>query len=174
MLFDRTRSQDGDVRDNAHPSQAPGDRSRESSNRPLVCMIFFFASQMPRNLQQNTSQESDGQGKTQPAPVHRLDTLLSDVRPQAHRSPYVTRFETLPVEMAPPGRLRGTSRESMHDTLLLVNFKNKWAWEQWIQTKEWQSFMKKTETEGVFRRMPHVRCASSLRGLRDPVDVLLS
>lgn len=174
MLFDRTRLQDSSARDDESASPKQG-RNRETSSRPLVCMIFFFASQMSRNLQENTSQSSSDDGSpTQSSPVHRLDTLLSDVRPHAHRSPYITRFETLPVEMAPPGRPRGTSRESMHDTLLLVNFKNKWAWEQWLQTKEWQRFMERTEEERVFRRMPHVRCASSLQGLRDPLDVLFS
>ena len=63
-------------------------------------------------------------------------------------------------------------RETMHDTMLLMKFRSKKAREEWIETKEWQQFMEKTENEGVFRRIPHVRCAGSLKGLRDPMEVL--
>jgi hypothetical protein len=56
--------------------------------------------------------------------------------------------------------------------MLLVGFPHKRAWEQWIMTKEWQRFMRQTEEEQVFRRDPRVRCASSLKGLSDPMDVL--
>ena len=62
--------------------------------------------------------------------------------------------------------------DAVHDTLLLMKFRSKHAREEWIRTKEWVEFMEKTEDEGVFRRIPHVRCAGSLRGLSDPMDVL--
>lgn len=153
------------------------DDSEDRHEKPLSCTIFFFASQMSRNLEASTtssSAESMNERSHSSARVHRLDTLLSQVQRHADRSPYVTRFETIPVEMPPPGRPRGTSRDEMHDTLLLVSFKSKRAWEQWIQTPEWQHFMQSTEKEGVFRRIPHVRCAHSLKGLRNPLEVLMA
>lgn len=103
-----------------------------------------------------------------------MDTLLAQVQKHANRSPYVTRFEPIPVEMAPPGRPAGTSRDEMHDILLLASFKDKSAWQKWIATPEWQQFMQKTENEAVFRRIPHVRCAHSLKGLRNTFEVLMA
>ncbi|PGH09990.1 hypothetical protein GX51_00256 [Blastomyces parvus] len=171
MLFQRGQDKDGgDV------GQVQNTGNPEMGGKPLVCVIFFFASQMSRHIQTarippGVEPPSDQSG---PPKVHRLDNLLSEVQEHADASPLVTKFETLPVEMAPPGRPRGTTREAMHDTLLLANFKNKEAWREWIQTKEWQDFMQKTEREGVFRRLPHVTCANSLKGLRNPLEVLMA
>jgi len=60
----------------------------------------------------------------------------------------------------------------MHDTLLLVKFRSAQAREAFIATRGWGEFMEKTEKEGVFRRVPHVRCARTVKGLRDPIEVL--
>jgi hypothetical protein len=104
---------------------------------------------------------------------HPLDKLLSKVGIHAAFSPLVTQFETFPVEIPqPPGRKSKVPRELNHDTMLLIKFRSKRAREDWIATKEWREFMEKTESEGVFRRIPHVRCAGSLRGLSDPMEVL--
>lgn len=165
MLFDKARQY----------IHNDGETFQKGSDKPLSCMIFFFASQMTRNLQEpenSASLEMTTENTDSAHRVHRLDSLLAEVRQHAERSPYVTRFEAIPVEMAPPGRPRGTSREEMHDTLLLASFKNKKAWQQWTQTPEWQRFMQRTEQDAVFRRIPHVRCAHSLKGLRNPFEVL--
>lgn len=149
--------------------------SRREKEKPLACMIFFFASQMTCNLQNPaTSLESENVVGKSNGRHHQLDTLLAEVREHANKSPYVTRFEVIPVEMAPPGRPRGTSSQEMHDTLLLASFKSKNAWRQWIQTSEWKHFMQETADKGVFRRIPHVRCAHSLKGLRNPFEVLMA
>ncbi|PGH12301.1 hypothetical protein AJ79_04367 [Helicocarpus griseus UAMH5409] len=172
MLFQRDKPKDSE-----YDERAVNTGDQKTSGKPLVCMIYFFASQMSRNIQ--TANPAPG-GNTpptnhsEPLQVHRLDNLLSEVQYHAHLSPLVTKFETFPVEMPPPGRPKGTTREAMHDTMLLVNFQNKQAWREWIQTKEWQEFMQKTEKEAVFRRIPHVRCANSLKGLRSPLEVLMA
>lgn len=144
-------------------------RQKETPDQPLTCMIYFFASQMSRHIQTPAP----------PAPpTHRLDTLLKKISTHAAFSPLITRFETFPVEMPPqppgPPKTRTTvpDRDLMHDTLLLVNFRSRRAREEWIQTREWMEFMARSEREGVFRRVPHVRCAGSLRGLSDPREVL--
>lgn len=149
--------------------------SRHAKEKPLACIIFFFASQMTYNLQTPATDlnSETAVGKFE-ARNHQLDTLLAEVREHANQSPYVTRFEAIPVEMAPPGRPRGTSSQEMHDTLLLASFKNKNAWRQWIQTSEWKHFMQETADKDVFRRIPHVRCAHSLKGLRNPFEVLMA
>lgn len=167
MLF--TKTQRGQGRDE-HGESA----GRSAEEKPLTCMVYFFASQMPRNIQavKDSRETSSLLGdKSSPVYAHRLDTLLSEIGYHAHLSPFVTHFETFPVEMPPPGRPKNTTREEMHDTMLLAKFPHKRAWEQWVMTKEWQRFMEKTEREQVFRRVPHVRCASSLRGLSDPEEV---
>jgi hypothetical protein len=143
--------------------------SRREKEKPLACIIFFFASQMTCNLKSENSVAGEPEARH-----HQLDTLLAQVREHANQSPYVTRFEAIPVEMAPPGRPRGTSSQEMHDTLLLASFKSKNAWYQWIRTSEWQHFMQETADKGVFRRIPHVRCAHSLQGLRNPIEVLMA
>ncbi|PGH05942.1 hypothetical protein AJ80_08254 [Polytolypa hystricis UAMH7299] len=175
MLFQRAAPKGKSGSD----SEDPGPKEiRNTYERPLVCMIYFFASQMPRNIESITPPKEGvlpmGARQGDTLQVHRLDSLLSEVQYHARLSRLVTRFETFPVEMPPPGIPRGMSREYMHDTLLLVSFRNKHAWEQWILTKPWQKFMERTEQEGVFRRIPHVRCAGSLKGLRDPLEVLMS
>jgi hypothetical protein len=128
---------------------------------PLTCMMYFFASQMRQNIQPSGSTP----------PTHPLDKLLSKIGVHAAFSPLVTRFETFPVEVPlPPSKV--SDKEANHDTLLLVKFRSKRAREEWIATREWREFMERTEREGVFRRLPHVRCAGSLRGLGDPMEVL--
>lgn len=158
MLLDRTT-----VGEEASAKQ------KETPDQPLTCMIYFFASQMSRHIQTPAPPAQ---------PTHRLDTLLKKMSTHAAFSPLITRFETFPVELPPqpPGPLKRKTtvpnRDLMHDTLLLVNFRSRRAREEWIQTREWMEFMERTEREGVFRRVPHVRCAGSLRGLSDPREVL--
>ncbi|EED17605.1 hypothetical protein TSTA_114180 [Talaromyces stipitatus ATCC 10500] len=149
MLFSKNRNHSTDGEEPTTPHK---------QERPLSCMIFFFASQMLSNLEaRSASSESTAEAGVLPKKAHRLDVLLAEVGEHANRSPYVTRFEPIPVEMSPPGRPKGTSRDEMHDVLLLASFKNKSAWQKWIETPEWQRFMQRTENEGVFRRIPHVR-----------------
>jgi len=158
MLLERTAA----ARANTHPPSTSTERSEPS----LTCMIYFFASQMSRNVQ--TPSPPD-----QGPPVHRLEKLISKVGAHAAFSPLVTQFETFPVQIPElTGRKPKFSKDSMHDTMLLIKFRSKRAREEWIATKEWIEFMQKTESEGVFRRIPHVRCAGSLRGLSDPMEVL--
>ena len=127
-------------------------------------MMYFFVSQMSWNMQ--TPDEAP--------PAHPLDKLLARLGVHAAFSPLVTQFETFPVEIPqPPGTRRSkVPKEVMHDTMLLIKFRSKRAREEWIATKEWGEFREKTESEGVFRRLPHVRCAGTLRGLSDPMEVL--
>lgn len=168
MPFGNNQSRQG------HEDQKGRHSNDEADEKPLTCMIYFFASQMPRNIQvaqHSHVPSSSTADKGPPAYTHRLDTLLSEVKYHAHLSPFVNRFETYPVDMPPPGPPKNVSREAMHDTMLLVKFPHKRAWDQWIMTKEWQHFMEKTESEKVFREMPHVRCATSVKGLHDPADV---
>ncbi|KAH8701817.1 hypothetical protein BGW36DRAFT_394621 [Talaromyces proteolyticus] len=166
MLFDKAR-QFSDVEES--------ETTRREQGKPLSCIIYFFASQMSYNLESPaTGLDTKTENGHSSEKVHRLDTFLAEVQEHANNSPYVTRFETIPVEMTPPGRPKGTSRQEMHDTLLLASFKNKTAWRRWIETPEWQQFMQKTEKNAVFRRIPHVRCAHSLKGLRNPFEVLMA
>jgi hypothetical protein len=151
------------------PSSEPDD--------PLTCMIYFFASQMSRNLQ-TASASPVGKSSSNPvgAPAHRLDTLLAKIGVHASFSPLITQFETFPVEIPEvPAQSKWRTKppkESVHDTMLLVKFRSKRAREEWIETREWREFMQQTEVEGVFRRIPHARCARSLKGLRDPIEIL--
>ncbi|EEH02858.1 predicted protein [Histoplasma capsulatum G186AR] len=62
----------------------------------------------------------------------------------------------------------------MQDEMLLVDFKNAQAWNEWVQTKEWQDFMQKTEKGGVFRCLHHEACTNSLRGLRGPIGAIMA
>ena len=145
---------------------------------PLTCMIYFFASQMSRNLQTAAPlpfQQKPGQTAATTS-VHRLDTLLAKIGVHASFSPLITQFETFPVEapeIAAQSKWRTKPpKDPIHDTMLLVRFRSKKAREEWIETREWQDFMKQTEAEGIFRRIPHIRCARSLKGLRDPIEIL--
>ncbi len=162
-------------------------RSTEEGNAPtstpprpddsLTCMIYFFASQMSRNLQTAPSASSRKSGQIHAnTPVHRLDTLLAKIGVHASFSPLINQFETYPVEIPEvPAQSKWRTKqpkEAIHDTMLLVKFRSKRAREEWIETKEWREFMQQTEAEDVFRRIPHVRCARSLRGLRDPIEIL--
>ena len=156
MLLERTAA--GRSR---HPKAAS-----EDAEQPLTCMMYFFASQMSRNILTRSSPDPS-------PPVHPLDKLLSKVGRDAAFSPLVTQFETFPVEIPEmPGKKPQLPKGVMHDTMLLMKFRSKRARQEWIATKEWMEFMEKTESEGVFRRIPHVRCAGSLRGLSDPMEVL--
>lgn len=135
-------------------------------------MIYFFASQMQKHV---SKPAEDVQRSNPPnVQIHRLDALLAKVGMHASYSPLVARFETIPVEIPEtPGSSRPKApRHTVHDTVLLMKFGSKRAREEWIATREWQEFMEKTEKEAVFRRIPHVRCARSMKGLMDPIDVL--
>ncbi|KAF3406940.1 hypothetical protein DPV78_001527 [Talaromyces pinophilus] len=162
------------VDSNSSTHHEPEESSRKHG-KPLSCMIFFFASQMLSNLESPAaSGGSADESRISRTRAHRLDVLLAEVGEHANHSPYVTRFEPIPVEMSPPGRPTGTSRDEMHDVLLLASFKDKTAWQKWIETPEWQRFMQRTENEAVFRRIPHVRCAHSHKGLRNTLEVLMA
>jgi len=149
-------------------------RFLRDGERPLTCMFYFFASQMKRNIQ--PPDPDLVQRRMADGPTHRMDTLLARIGLYAAHSPLITSFETYPVDIpdAPGFSAKNPKppREVVHDTMLLMKFRDKRAREEWIATKEWQEFMQKTEAEKVFRRMPHVRCASSVRGLMDPIDIL--
>lgn len=180
MLFQRAATADS--------SPSPSD-SREitaarstgsklaDGDRPLTCMFFFFASQMKHNLQA-ADQELVRRGRMPDCPTHKLDSMIDRIGMHASYSPLISKFDTYPVEI--PENVAGSrskaalSRQEAHDTVMMIKFRDKRAREDWIATKEWQDFMHSTDAEGVFRRMPHVRCASSLRGLMDPVDSLLA
>jgi hypothetical protein len=171
MLLQRTNL----GRSNEEEKTAPSSPSRPED--PLICMMYFFASQMGRNLQSTPQSSIDRSGQLSTTTlVHRLDTLLARVGIHASFSPLITQFETFPVEISEvhaQSRWRtNPPKNSIHDTMLLVKFRSKRAREEWIETREWREFMQKTEAEGVFRRIPHVRCARSLKGLKDPIEVL--
>ncbi|KIX10050.1 uncharacterized protein Z518_01131 [Rhinocladiella mackenziei CBS 650.93] len=152
-----------------------GAKDAADSERPLTCMFFFFASQMKRNIQP-ADQDLVRRGKMADQPTHQLDSMVARIGMHAAHSPLVTKFETYPVEIPDaPGfskRNPKPSREEVHDTVMLMKFRDKRARQEWIASKEWQEFMQKTDDHQVFRRMPHVRCASSVRGLMDPMDIL--
>ncbi|KIW20380.1 hypothetical protein PV08_00955 [Exophiala spinifera] len=175
MLLRRTDTDATSAARDANGQQKVNNQMADSQ-RPLTCMFYFFASQMKRNIQR-ADEDLVQRGKLPDEPIHRLDTMIARLRMHAAYSPHITKFETYPVEIpdAAPTWLKRPPRpspEEVHDTVMLMKFRNKGAREEWIATKEWQEFMTKTEGEQVFRRMPHVRCASSLRGLMDPVDIL--
>ena len=176
-VFDEKRAQQkqahGKPKDEEGGQTATAPPTQEE--KPLACMIYFFASQMSRHLRQ--AESSDRNSFQAPYPQHRLDELLDKVKVHAAFSPLVTRFETIPVEIPPVPTKHsrsgeGPPKESMHDTVAIMKFRSKRAWKEWIATPEWVDFMEKTERDGVFRRMPHVRCANSLKGLSDPREVL--
>lgn len=158
--------------------EAPSSSSSTSQpDDPLACLIYFFVSQMSQNLSIVAARSSSkSSGTTDSHTVHRLDTLLAKINVHASFSPLITYFETFPVEIPPtPAQLNLQNKqpkEAVHDTLLLVKFRSKRAREEWIETREWRDFMQQTEAENVFRRIPHVRCARSLKGLKDPIEVL--
>lgn len=146
--------------------------------RPLTCMFLFFASQMHRNIQA-ADPDLVRRGVMPDQPTHQLDSMLARVGMHAVHSPLISKFQTFPVEI--PSGAGSTSefsedatsmREEFHDTVMMMKFRDKRAREEWIATREWQAFMRDTEVNDVFRRMPHVRCASSARGLMDPWDSL--
>jgi hypothetical protein len=145
------------------------------AERPLTCMFFFFASQMKRNIQP-ADPDLVRRGVVKDRSTHRLDTMIARMGMHAAHSSLVTQVQTAPVEIpdAPGWSKRNPkpSREDVHDTVMFMKFRDKGAREEWIATKEWQDFMRSTEAEPVFRRIPHVRCASSMKGLMDPIDML--
>lgn len=160
------------------PGESEADRRATQladGERPLTCMFFFFASQMKRNIQP-ADPDLVKRGKMPDRPTHQLDSMLARIGMHAAHSPLVSKFQTFPVEI--PDSLGFSSknpkpaREEAHDTVMMMKFRDKRAREEWIATKEWQEFMRNTDGQDVFRRMPHVRCASSMRGLMDPMDSL--
>ena len=145
------------------------------SDKPITCMFYFFASQMEKNIE-SADPDLVRRQKIPDRPTHKFENMLARIGIHASYSPLVSRFETYLVEIpdapaASAGNLK-EQRETVHDTVLMMKFRSKRGREDWIATKEWQAFMKRTESEDVFRRMPHVRCASSTRGLMDPIDIL--
>ncbi|KAI1613831.1 hypothetical protein EDD36DRAFT_208517 [Exophiala viscosa] len=173
MRFQRTS-----LAEQAESSQTKVQRDERKARdyeRPLTCMFFFFASQMKRNIQP-ADPDLVRRGKIVDQPTHRLDSMLARLEMHAALSPLVTDLQTYPVEIpdAPAFSQKDPkpSREEVRDSVMTIKFRDKRAREEWIATKEWQDFMAKTEGEQVFRRMPHVRCASSMRGLMDPLDML--
>lgn len=171
MLLQRTNLSRSTEEGNA-PSAAPS-----KHDEPLTCIMYFFASQMSRNLQTAPSSSVSKIGQTTATPpVHRLDTLLVKIGVHASFSQLITQFETFPVEIpevaAQSKWRKRPSKEAFHDTMLLVKFRSTKAAEEWIETREWMEFIQQTEAENVFRRIPHVRCARSLKGLRDPIEIL--
>lgn len=158
-------------------SSSSSSSSPSQPDDPLACMIYFFASQMNRNLSLAAIRSDSRSGEsTDIVKVHRLDTLLAKISVHASFSPLITYFETFPVEIPPTTaqlkRQNKPPKEAVHDTLLLVKFRSKRAREEWIETREWREFMQQTEAEDIFRRIPHVRCARSFKGLKDPIEVL--
>jgi hypothetical protein len=148
----------------------------ENAPQPLTCMFYFFASQMKHNVQ-SADPDLVARKRIADKPTHKLDNMLAWIGMQAAYSPLVASFETYPVEIPDaPGFGKNNpkpSREQVHDTVLMMKFRDKRAREEWIATREWQDFMKKSNADpSLFRRMPHVRCASSAKGLMDPIDVL--
>lgn len=143
--------------------------------RPLTCMFYFFASQMKRNIQP-ADPDLVRRGKMPDRPTHQLDSMLARIGMHAAHSPLISKFEAFPVEIPDsPGSTSESPKhpqEQFHDTVMMMKFRDKRAREEWIVTKEWQEFMTNTNGQDVFRRMPHVRCASSVRGLMDPMDSL--
>ncbi|KEF61133.1 uncharacterized protein A1O9_02698 [Exophiala aquamarina CBS 119918] len=177
MLLQRTtaaaprRSKPGKSEADHQPKQVA------EGERPLTCMFYFFASQMKRNIQP-ADPDLVRRGKMPDRPTHQLDSMLTRIGMHAAHSPLVAKFETFPVEIPDLQRESSNgprpSREEVHDTVMMMKFRDKRAREEWIVTKEWQEFMTNTNGQDVFRRMPHVRCASSVKGLMDPMDSLTS
>lgn len=176
MLLQRTNLGE----QNAAAKTADADHRQPSDgDRPLTCMFYFFASQMQRNIQP-ADQDLVRRGSMADKPTHQLDSMITRLGTKAAFSPLVSKFETYPTEIPDPRpesirrKNPAPSPEEFHDTVVIMKFRDKRARQEWIATKEWQEFMQKTEGQEVFRRMPHVRCASSVRGLMDPWDILTS
>ncbi len=152
-------------------------RQAADGERPLTCMFYFFASQMQRSIQP-ADQDLVRRGKVEDKSTHQLDSMIARLSMQAAFSSLIQKFDTYPTEIPDPRpetlrrKKPAPSAEEVHDTVLIMKFRDKRARQDWIATKEWQDFIQKTDAKGVFRRMPHVRCASSVRGLMDPVDIL--
>lgn len=141
-------------------------------------MFYFFASLMQHNIQ-TADPDLVRRNRVTDQPTHKLDTMLARIGMHAAYSPLITNFETYPVKIPDaPGFRDKSSRlpgDTVHDTVLMVKFRDRRAREDWVATKEWQDFMRSADSDpSMFRRMPHVRCASSVKGLMDPIDVLTS
>ncbi|OCT54964.1 hypothetical protein CLCR_03153 [Cladophialophora carrionii] len=175
MLLRRTSlSEQHAARETPAEQQA---RHAADGERPLTCMFYFFASQMKRNIQP-ADPDLVRRGTIEDKPIHQLDSMIARLGMQAAFSPLVSKFDTYPAEIPDP-RPESSRRKKpapppgeVHDTVLIMKFRDKRAQQEWIATREWQEFVQKTEGQEVFRRMPHVRCASSVRGLMDPMDIL--
>ncbi|KAJ9612138.1 hypothetical protein H2200_003735 [Cladophialophora chaetospira] len=152
-------------------------RQAADDGRPLTCMFYFFASQMKRNIQP-ADEDLVRRGRIEDKPTHQLDSMIARISMHAAFSPLVAKFATYPTQIPDPRpepsrrKRPAPPQKEVHDTVLIMKFRDKRARREWIATKEWQDFMQQTDRKEVFRRMPHVRCASSVRGLMDPVDIL--
>ncbi|KIV91373.1 hypothetical protein PV10_05918 [Exophiala mesophila] len=177
MQFQRMTSSTSPAADSRGIEARPKGAQIADGDKPLTCMFFFFASQMKHNLQA-ADPDLVRRGRMLDRPTHKLNSMIDRIGMHASYSPLIAKFETYPVEIpeprAGPRPKQRLSREEAHDTIMMIKFRDKRAREDWIATKEWQEFVQSTDSERVFRRMPHVRCASSLRGLMDPVDSLLA
>lgn len=175
MLFERTNSK-GSPPDNASSKFIIPHNPKPE--QPLTCMFYFFASQMKHNIQ-SADPDLVRRNRLPNRPTHRLDNLLARIGMHAAYSPLIADFQTYPIDVSDALGDRkdnlSHSREVVHDTVLLMKFRNRRAREEWIATQEWQDFMQKANADPpIFRRMPHVRCASSIKGLMDPIDILTS
>jgi hypothetical protein len=82
-----------------------------AGERPLTCMVYFFASQMKKHVEDNRADQRlalEKQG--QATPIHRLDSLQSKVKIHASYFPLITRFETILVE-TPQAERTGGNRQ---------------------------------------------------------------
>lgn len=170
------------------------DGASRPEDRPLACMFYFFHSQMSQHT--STAPDPDlvsRRRQTPDQPVHRLDTHLTRLQMHAAFSPLVKSFDRYPVAIdpttaalsrgangrrfpptlaPPPPSLESHKGQQAYDTVLLMRFRSKRAREEWMVSREWQEFYRSVEGEKVCRRMPHVRCARSIKGLMDVRDVL--
>lgn len=169
-----------------------------NEDKPLTCLFYFFHSQMSHHVCSAPDPDLVSRGRqSSDAPVHRLDTLLTRLKMHATFSPLIASFDTYPIAVestfsasvdvrrqarrAMLGRwVRGEFSEGGsggdagmgRDTVLLMEFRTKRGREEWMASREWQEFYQGVEGERVCRRMPHVRCAGSLRGLGSVREVL--
>lgn len=126
-------------------------------------------------------------------PVHRLDTHLIRLQMAAAFDPNVKSCQVIPVavdgehavaqdrtlfngvkrQMREVGsRREETTADTARDSVLFIEFLSKAGRQSWMASREWKQFYDGVNAEDVFRKLPHVRCARSFRGLMDVTDVL--
>src|ERR1700712_2657392 len=153
MLFQRTSLGDQRAAEQSIAERQP--RHTADGERPLTCMFYFFASQMKSNIQP-ADQDLVRRGRIEDKPTHQLNSMISRLGMQAAFSPLISKFETYPAaipDQRPEAARRenpAPSPEEVHDTVVIMKFRDKRARQEWISTKEWQEFMRKTEDQEVF------------------------